>query len=104
MRFGSCAIIPPLPEKELPEQFAHIWREATQSLSDCEEWIVCGYSLRDFDEALIGFFTRCAARRGTLRIRVSSPSSASLVDRWRAVAPQAQIEALPGIPEAIPFL
>ena len=101
---GSCAIIPPLPEKELPEQFAHIWREAARSLSECESWIVCGYSLPGYDQALSKFFQGCAEVLNDLRIRILSPTSTELATRWKSIAPRARVESLPGLPEALSFL
>jgi hypothetical protein len=62
------------------------------------------YSLPDYDEALIEFFTRCAAVLKDLTICILSPTSGDLLHRWKSIAPRAHVQSLPGLPEALTFL
>jgi len=52
------AVIAPIPEKNMPSEFSQIWNEAGKVLADADNWIVCGYSMPDFDLALRRFFER----------------------------------------------
>lgn len=98
---GTPAIIPPIPEKEMPPEFSQVWSEARRSLKVCPRWLVCGYSLPPYDIALRDFFAEILSHKMQAEILVLAPDSASLVARWGAIAPPAtRIRALPGLPEA----
>lgn len=96
----TAAIVPPLPEKSCPEWLHGIWRGASDHLSECSHWIVCGYSLPDYDEALKELFL--GASSAVQEVWVLDPNSQSDVgDRWQSVAPRATIRRGPGLPEAL---
>lgn len=57
-RGADALIVPPMTEKETPEWLSAVWASASSCLSNCERWIVCGYSLPTYDIALLGFFSR----------------------------------------------
>lgn len=98
---GTPAIIPPIPEKEMPAEFAQIWTEARKSLLTCTRWLVCGYSLPSYDVALYQFFAEILANGRQREILVLAPDSQSLAAKWEAIAPpSARIRALPRLPEA----
>ncbi|MGC1415463.1 MAG: SIR2 family protein [Candidatus Acidiferrum sp.] len=101
-RFGTPAIIPPIPEKRMPPEFSQIWNEARLSLLKSSRWIVCGCSLPDYDQALRSFFKGILSEKQQTVILVLSPESRTLVERWREISPeQVQVLAVPGLPEAL---
>ena len=99
---GTPAIIPPIPEKEMPPEFSQIWWEARRSMMACPRWLVCGYSLPPYDVVLHDFFAEILSHKMQAEILVLAPDSASLAARWEAIAPAStRIRALPGLPEAL---
>jgi hypothetical protein len=99
---GTPAIIPPIPEKEMPPEFSQIWNQARQSLSQCSRWLVCGYSLPPYDVALRAFLEGILSKRNQALILLLSPESPALVKRWREICPKStQVLPLPGLPEAL---
>lgn len=99
---GTPAIIPPIPEKEMPPEFSQVWDEARRSLSECSRWIVCGYSLPPYDLALQSFFEQVLSKRTQALILVLSPESTELAKRWQAICPKStRVLPLPGLPEAL---
>lgn len=96
---GDAAIVPPLPEKSAPEWLDAIWNSAEESLATSSRWIVCGYSLPEYDEAIWNLLARssdCLAE-----ILVLDPQSHHHTARWKQVAPGASITVLPGLPEGV---
>jgi hypothetical protein len=101
-KFGTPAIIPPIPEKAMPPGFSQIWDEARRSLLKSSRWIVCGYSLPDYDQALRRFFKGILSEQQQTVILVLAPDSSVLVERWREISPKhVQILPLPGLPGAL---
>lgn len=80
---GTSAIVPPIPEKELPKDFRVIWDQAEAALIEAEAWIVCGYSMPEYDRALRDWFQNLIGKAQTKRIAVLDPQSTTLLDRWR---------------------
>lgn len=95
---GDAAIIPPLPRKQLADWLHPIWDRAAAELARAKCWVVCGYSLPDYDLAAIALFK--AAGQGCERILVLDPSAQTLA-RWRAVAPDATVTPLAGFPSGL---
>jgi hypothetical protein len=100
-RKGDVAIVPPIPEKDmLPWQYL-VWRMAAERLRDSDVWIVCGYSLPDYDKALRKFFKDAAAAGPPNRVYVMDPAAASVAARWRAVVPAktdvVERQGIPGV-------
>jgi hypothetical protein len=101
-RIGVPAVIPPIPEKEMPPEFSQIWDQARRSLSECPHWIVCGYSLPPYDVALRNFFEGILSKRNQASIFILSPDSPTLAKHWQAICPKStQVRPLPGLPEAL---
>lgn len=99
---GTPAIIPPIPEKEMPPEFSQIWNEARRSLLQCPRWIVCGYSLPPYDLALYSFFEGILSKRHQALIVLLAPDSPTLAERWRRICPEStQVLPVPGLPEAL---
>jgi hypothetical protein len=101
-RNWGAAIIPPIPEKELPPQFAQIWDQAAASLLAADIWVVCGYGMPDYDLALASFFARARlASKKLQRIVIIDPNSAKLAEKWSDPAGRVPLTTLPGLPEAL---
>jgi len=99
---GSVAIIPPMPEEEIPEWLTKVWEYAKSALADSYIWIVCGYSLPQYDIALKNLFKEAARKTRGLEIYILDPVSESLKSRWEALVPsETKIYALPGLPECL---
>ena len=100
-RGGDAAIIPPVPEKDIPLWLLSVWRGAEEELARSQTWLVCGYSLPIYDQAVIQMLGR-ASRGGRLeRIIIIDPQAADLRARYSAIAPAAQVKSLPGLPDAL---
>ena len=95
---GDAAIVPPIPEKEIPTWLQLVWAEAEQRLTRSESWIVCGYSLPSYDTAMREMLSRAAAGKKKT-IFILDPVSSELRAKWQQVALQALIVCLSGLPE-----
>jgi hypothetical protein len=93
--FGSAAIVPPLPEKQVPSWLGPVWNRAARQLCDAEEWVVVGYSLPPYDHEIRGMLHGSARRVTTIRIH--DPFASDIADRWHEIAPHASIETFPGL-------
>jgi hypothetical protein len=104
-RYGSDAqIVPPVLEKEAPSRLVGVWNGAKQALSSCSTWIVCGYSLPPYDQAITQVFTDATKARAVTKIFLLDPNAEVLRGRWRAVAPGAEIHPLPRLPDGLSTL
>jgi hypothetical protein len=99
-RVGCPAIIPPIPEKVLPPEFAQVWNEAEKSLRSSDTWIVCGYSMPSYDVAISDLFAKAGHRSAVKQIYILDPRSDIIALKWRAIS-QAEIRYLPGIPDCL---
>src|SRR5712675_1849400 len=97
---GNAAIIPPVPEKSVPSWLQTVWREAELALQKSDVWVICGYSAPPYDTEVLRLIKKGSAGR-SFRIFLLSPDSESLRERWRDLAPDAEIVPLPGLPEGI---
>jgi len=101
-RHGSDAqIVPPVVEKEAPSWLLDIWGGARQALASCSTWLVCGYSLPPYDRAITQLIADAGTAGAVTRVILLDPYATDLVSRWQAVAPNAKLHALPGLPEAL---
>jgi len=104
-RHGSDAqIVSPVREKEAPTWLLNVWNGARKALASCSTWIVCGYSLPIYDQAITQLFIDAAAARTVTKIILLDPNAQVLIERWKAVAPDVQIEPLPGLPDGLSTL
>jgi hypothetical protein len=90
--------------REDRDRWRTLWSGARQVLASCSTWIVlvCGYSLPLYDHAITQLFSNAAAAIGTVaRIILLDPNAKTLLDRWKAAAPEAEIHPLPGLPDAL---
>lgn len=92
-----CAIIPPVPEKQALSWLQPIWDAAEASLCEARTWIVCGYSLPDYD-LLIRAILQRAGKGQCTTVYVLDPAAEQIRERWQAVTPHAQVIPLPGLP------
>jgi len=99
---GTPAVVPPISEKELPEMFATIWNQGRKALSEADVWLVCGYSMPYYDEAIKKWFHSIIPSAAVKRIALLDPNSATLVDRWsNALRPDINVRGFPGLPDAL---
>jgi hypothetical protein len=59
---GDAAIVPPISEKETPGWLTNVWQAAERNLAAAHSWIVCGYSLPQFDVAIQAMLQRAGTR------------------------------------------
>lgn len=98
---GDAAIVPPIPEKEVPGWLRPVWKEAEQKLAESECWIVCGYSMPGYDFAMRDMLRRAAAGSGVETVLLLDPFSRSLLSRYQQIAPDARIHCLDGLPHGV---
>jgi len=98
---GDAAIIPPVPEKEIPEWLRPVWSGAEEELARGAVWIVCGYSLPSYDVAIAELLRRAAAAGNLRRILVLDPHASDVCCRYSTIVQNVQVMALEGLPEGI---
>lgn len=100
---GSAAIVPPITEKDCPPWLKNIWRAATACLKASEVWIVVGFSLPAYDQAIFDMFRESG--ESVSKVVIVDPSAASIKERWATVAPNAKVETrTEGLPRRVPAL
>jgi len=101
---GDAAIIPPIPEKEIPAWLQPVWSSAEEELARAAVWIVCGYSLPPYDVAITELLRRTAIVGNLKRILVLDPHASDICCRYSAIAQNVQVMALEGLPGGISTL
>ncbi len=98
----DAAIIPPIPEKSIPNWLHQVWKGAKQSLSKSDIWIVCGYSLPRYDIAIRNMLIKAAGDNDNLKkIIIIDPNSIELRNHWEGVSMKPEIVCLPGLPDGL---
>ncbi len=98
---GDAAIIPPVPEKEIPTWLQPVWSSAEEELANAAIWIVCGYSLPSYDVAITELLRRASIAGNLKRILVLDPYASDICCRYSTIAQNVQVTALEGLPEGI---
>jgi len=101
---GDAAIIPPVPEKEIPAWLQPVWSSAEEELARAAIWIVCGYSLPSYDVAITELMRRTAIAGNLKRILILDPHASDICCRYSTIAQHVQVMALEGLPEGIDTL
>jgi hypothetical protein len=99
-RGGDAAIVPPIPEKEIPIWLQPVWSEAERCLSHAGCWVICGYSLPSYDTAMRQMLSRAGAD-GKKKLFILDPVSGRLASRWNEVSPHSEVVGLGGLPEGV---
>lgn len=99
-RGGDAAIVPPLPEKYVPEWLEPVWDRAHAELNAADEWVVVGYSLPPYDYQIHTLLAMSA--RNVRRIRIYDPFANDIAPRWHETAPNACIDTFPGLTPNVP--
>jgi hypothetical protein len=94
---GDAAIVPPVPEKKVPSWLQSVWDEAETELAGATFWIVCGYSLPNYDLAIRSMLRR-AAGTNEKHIFLLDPRCEEIFESYKSMAPDAEIHSLPGLP------
>jgi hypothetical protein len=100
-RGGSAQIVPPILEKEAPDWLHTVWHGARNALSTASNWLVCGYSLPPYDQAINELFADAASAGGVARVVLLDPRAHDIAQRWQAIASRADVVPLPGLPQAL---
>ena len=98
---GNAAIIPPVPEKEIPAWLQPVWSSAEEELARAPIWIVCGYSLPSYDVAITELLRRAAISGNLKLLLVLDPHASDVCRRYSTIAHNVQVMALQGLPECI---
>jgi hypothetical protein len=97
---GDSAIIPPIPDKDLPEWLEPVWKEAETTLRRCNIWIICGYSVPAYDVSVQKLLSRSSI--GEIRtVLVLSPDAMNICGRLRELMPKSKFIPLSGLPRGI---
>lgn len=94
----DAAIIPPLPEKSVPNWLANVWREAEKILTESQNWIICGYSFPDYDEAINQMIGRSGYNKN---IFIIDPDSKKIASKLNSLLPKCNIYSLSGLPSGL---
>jgi hypothetical protein len=78
-----------------------VWEGAREALASSATWLVCGYSLPTYDRAITQLLAGAGTRGPLARIVLLDPYSIDLAARWQAVAPNATLHLLPGLPQGL---
>lgn len=100
----TCAIVPPVPEKSPPDLLSGVWEAAEECLRRAPTWVVCGYSLSPYDQAVCDLFRKATTASSPATIVLMDPRARDLAPRWHQIAPTAQMTCLPGLPDALHLL
>jgi hypothetical protein len=101
-KHGQLAIVPPIPGKDGPPWLTKVWEYAGNGLRASRTWIVCGYSMPDYDDALREFFREAAAGITSLEIFILDPNSSALLTKWQSITPAGtKITPLKGLPDGL---
>jgi hypothetical protein len=98
---GDAAIIPPVPEKEIPLWLRPVWDSAEEELGRATVWIICGYSLPAYDTAIVDLLRRAAKAGNLRRILVLDPHAPEISCRYSAIVQNVQMVPLDGLPDGI---
>lgn len=98
---GESAIIPPLTEKTVPDWLKNVWMQARNMLSICSTWIVCGYSLPEYDIAISKLLSDSVQRGIVDTIFIIDPYSEQIKCRWQRLSDKLNIICCKGLPEAL---
>jgi hypothetical protein len=93
---GTAAIVPPIPEKQVPSFLTPIWDAADELLAATDIWVVVGYSLPEYDHAIRDLFAGAAGRK-VHTLELHDPYAEQLQGRWRSFLPAANVLCFPGI-------
>lgn len=101
LRHGNeAAIVPPLSEKEIPTWLRPVWLASEKVLSEAEIWIICGYSLPNYDIG-INELLRSTAKVNLKQMYILDPLSKQLQAKYSYIAPDTKIVCLSGLPGGI---
>jgi hypothetical protein len=98
---GDAAIIPPVPEKEIPTWLRLVWASAEEELGRATVWIICGYSLPAYDTAIVELLSRAAKAGNLRRILVLDPYAPDICCRYSAIVQNVQVVPLDGLPAGV---
>lgn len=98
---GDAAIIPPVPEKEIPTWLRPVWASAEEELGRATVWIICGYSLPAYDTAIVELLSRAAMAGNLRRILVLDPYAPDICCRYSAIVQNVRVVPLDGLPAGV---
>ena len=90
---GDAAIVAPLVEKTVPEYLRPAWTAAGQHLAEARTWIVVGYSLPWYDQAVRSLLHQAVESDKTIHVFDPDPGVAS---RFRVLTHA--VHSHPGLP------
>ncbi len=93
---GDAAIVAPIVEKTVPEYLKPTWAAAREQLSGAGTWIVVGYSLPDYDQAVRSLLQGAASHETAIHVFDPDRSAAS---RFRELSPN--VLSHPGLPDGV---
>jgi hypothetical protein len=101
---GDSLIIPPLKDKPMIRQLRPVWEKAEHFLATCDTWIVCGYSLPEYDVRVSKLLRNAVRSRQLRRLIIMDPCAKDLVGRWeKIIGKRKKIEIIcfSGLPQGL---
>lgn len=65
---GDAAIVAPVTNKTIPSFLHSTWQQAGDALAHSEKWLIVGYSLPEYDQAVRQLFKNKSAHRPSIHI------------------------------------
>lgn len=93
-------IIPPVTDKRLPGWAVPVWESARATLL-ADIWLVCGYSLPEYDLGMRELLKSAAEQYAPKTLILLDPFAESLALRWKDVVGDARVIALHGLPRGL---
>jgi hypothetical protein len=97
---GDAAIIPPVPEKSVPDWLQAVWTKAEASLRTSNVWVICGYSMPEYDTEVLELLRRSGTGH-PLTVFILDPQSNKLQDRWMDLLPHCKAVPLGRLPDGV---
>ena len=97
---GNAAIVPPIPDKELPLWLKPVWTQAEIALRQSQVWIICGYSVLPYDVSVQALLKESSSDGGR-EVVVSSPDAKEICHRLSDLLPNSKLIAIEGLPDGI---
>jgi len=79
---GGALIVPPTPEKELPEVLSHVWTLAGSILERADALLVFGSAFNPYDEAVLKLLQRAGRKLKSVLLVDTDPKIHAASDLW----------------------
>jgi hypothetical protein len=98
---GDAAIVAPVTNKTIPSFLHSTWQQAGDALAHSEKWLIVGYNLPEYDQAVRQLFKNKSTHRPS--IHIFDPNK-DIAHRFQTLLPRCCISWHPGLPTGLTHL